>query len=48
LVLLATLLARLAVHHLGEPLGEPLVTLATLGVGLLLPHGGVRAGALAR
>ncbi len=48
MVLMATLLARLAVHHRGEQLGEPRVTLATLGRGELLPHGGVGAGGLAR
>ena len=45
---MATLLARLAVHHLDEQLGEQLVTLATLEIGELLPHGGVGAGGLAR
>ena len=47
-MLMATLLDRLAVYHLGEQLGEQLVTLATLGIGELLPHGGVGAGWLAR
>jgi hypothetical protein len=41
---MALLLTRLVLAHGDEQLREDLVTLATLGHGQLLPHGGVGQG----